>query len=88
METAELMGQSRDHRLAEVGTEPECPLCGRPRVTRSCYIRCNPCGVNWLDEEMHLPNYLQRDPRVVRREAALMVNGTRPTAGQPGAGAE
>jgi ribosomal protein L37AE/L43A len=38
---------ARAERLAEVGTEPACPFCGRPRVTRSTYIRCNRCGLNW-----------------------------------------
>lgn len=39
----------RQDRLNEVGSEEPCPLCGRPRVTRSCYVRCNPCGLNWED---------------------------------------
>lgn len=38
---------SRAERLAEVGSEPPCPFCQRPRVKRSSYIRCNPCGLNW-----------------------------------------
>ena len=70
----------RRERLGEVGTEPECPLCGRPRVAHSDYIRCNPCAVNWLNDEMHLPNYLSSDPRVVRREAARTATATKPTA--------
>ena len=77
-----------DERLSEVGTEPPCPFCRRPRVSRSDYIRCNPCGVNWLDEEMGLPNYLDRDPRVARREAALTETGTKPTAEPKGGSAE
>lgn len=72
--------ESRQFRLSEVGTEPQCPFCQNPRVERTSYIRCNPCGVNWLNEEMHLPDYLARDPRVVLREAALMASGTKPTA--------
>lgn len=36
-------------RLNEAGTEPPCPLCQRPRVRRSSYVRCNPCGANWFD---------------------------------------
>ena len=64
--------QARQDRLNEVGTEPPCPFCGRPRVSRSSYIRCNPCGVNWLNEEMNLPNYLEMDPRVSRAAAARM----------------
>ncbi len=72
--------EARQFRLSEVGTEAPCPFCQRPRVERSSYIRCNPCGVNWLQEEMHLPNYLNLDPRIARREAALMASGARPTA--------
>lgn len=80
--------EARQFRLSEQGTEPDCPFCGNPRVERTSYIRCNPCGVNWLNEEMHLPNYLSRDPRVARREAALMASGTKPTADTSRAGAE
>jgi hypothetical protein len=72
----------RELRRNEVGTEPPCPFCHKPRVTRSDYIRCNPCGVNCLDQEMHLPNYLDLDPRVARREAARTVTGTKPAAEQ------
>jgi ribosomal protein L37AE/L43A len=71
---------NRQERLNEVGTEPPCPFCQRPRVARSDYIRCNPCGVNWLNEEMHLPNYLDRNPNACRSEAARMARGTKPTA--------
>jgi len=57
---------NRQERMNEPGTLSPCPFCQRPRVQRSDYIRCNPCGINWLDEEMHLPNYLNLDPRVAR----------------------
>lgn len=67
-------------RINEEGIEPDCPFCHKPRVSRSDYIRCNRCGVNWLDEERHLPNYLDVDPRVPRRAAALMANVTKPNA--------
>lgn len=40
---------ARQARLNEVGTMPPCPFCSRPRVERSDYIRCNPCGVNWIE---------------------------------------
>jgi ribosomal protein L37AE/L43A len=80
MEAAEQQALDRRERLNEVGREPPCPFCKRPRVSRSDYIRCNPCGVNWLNEEMHLHNYLSLDPRTARRVAALMGNGTKPTA--------
>ena len=50
----------------EEGTEPPCPFCQVPRVRRTDYVRCNDCGVNWLDSEMHLPNYLNRNPSAAR----------------------
>lgn len=81
MELTEYMAMSREERLAEVGTEPPCPFCGTPRVLRSDYVRCNPCGVNWLAEEMQLPDYLNRDPRVARKNA-LTGNLTSSTAEQ------
>jgi ribosomal protein L37AE/L43A len=40
--------ESRRERLSEVGTEPPCPFCQRPRVKRTDYTRCNRCGENWL----------------------------------------
>jgi ribosomal protein L37AE/L43A len=66
----------------EVGTEPPCPFCGKPRVLRSSYIRCNRCGVNWLAEEMSLPDYLNLDPRVARAISARMGNSTKRIAEQ------
>lgn len=68
--TFEQQEANRKERLEEVGAMPTCPFCGKPRVARSDYLRCNPCGVNWLDEEMHLPNYINLDPRVARRAAS------------------
>lgn len=78
----------REARRNDPGTEPPCPFCQRPRVKRSDYIRCNPCGVNWLMEEMHLPNYLNRDPRISRAEAARTASTAKPTAVQQAEGAE
>ena len=83
MLTYEEQELNRQDRLNEQGTEPRCPFCQRPRVLRSDYIRCNPCGVNWLFEEMHLPNYLTLDPRVARKAVARTENQTRPIAEQP-----
>jgi ribosomal protein L37AE/L43A len=80
--------EARQERLNEVGSEPPCPFCQRQRVSRSDYIRCNPCGVNWLNEEMHLPNYLSADPRVARRAVAPTESVTKPTAGRPGGAAD
>jgi ribosomal protein L37AE/L43A len=53
--------EARRERLAEVGTEPPCPFCKRPRVKRSDYTRCNPCGLNWIQGED-----LTKDPRASR----------------------
>lgn len=39
-----------------------CPFCKRPRSRRSDYVRCAPCGTNWLDGED-----LSRDPRIDRK---------------------
>lgn len=44
---AEVMIQTREDRLAEKGSGPLCPFCQKPRVARSVYLRCNPCGMNW-----------------------------------------
>lgn len=86
--TFEQQEQARQDRLNEVGTEPPCPFCHVLRVERSNYIRCNHCGINWANEEMHLPNYLSSDPRVARRAAALTEKGTLPTAEQQAGRAE
>ena len=80
MLTREEQDRMRVEAVNELGTEPQCPFCGRPRVSRSSYIRCNGCGVNWLDEEMGLPNYLDLDPRVARARNVRTATGTRPTA--------
>jgi hypothetical protein len=45
---SEVMCQTREERLVEVGTMPPCPYCEKPRVQRSLYVRCNPCGKNWV----------------------------------------
>ena len=42
MLTYEEQESMRKDAMDEVGTEPPCPFCGRPRVSRSSYIRCNP----------------------------------------------
>jgi len=80
MLTFEQQEENRRERLAEVGTEPPCPFCHRPRVLRSDYVRCNRCGINWLAEEMNLPNYLNLDPRVARSKNARMGSSTAPIA--------
>lgn len=49
METTEWFKLTPEQRVSEHGDEPECPFCHNPRVTRSSYVRCNPCGMNWMD---------------------------------------
>ena len=78
----------RKERLNEPGTQAPCPFCQRPRVQRRDYIRCNPCGVNWLDEEMHLPNYLNRNPSVARKAVVPTVDTAKPPAEPTGTDAE
>ena len=63
MELLEWMQLTREQRLAEVGSEPPCPRCGKPRVSRSTYIRCNPCGANWSPAE---GGDITKDPRLSR----------------------
>jgi len=87
MQTYEEQEAMRAQARNEQGTEPNCPFCQKPRVSRSDYIRCNQCAVNWLNEEMHLPNYLDLDPRVARRKAALTATGIKPIADISGADA-
>jgi ribosomal protein L37AE/L43A len=48
---------ARQERLNEPGTEPPCPLCQRPRVKRSDYIRCNRCGLNWTNGEQAIDRH-------------------------------
>lgn len=57
----EWTSMTHTQRVNEVGTEPPCPFCERPRVLRSNYTRCNPCGKNWLIGED-----LTKDPRASR----------------------
>ena len=76
MLTYEEQELNRLERLNEEGTELPCPFCQRLRVRRTDYIRCNRCGTNWLDEELHLPDYLHRNPSAARGEAARMMRGT------------
>ena len=53
----------RQKAMNEVGIEPPCPFCGRPRVSRTSYIRCNPCGANWSPAE---GGDITKDPRLRR----------------------
>lgn len=61
MEAIEERELARRERLSEVGILPPCPFCQKPRVQRSDYIRCNPCGINWLSGED-----ISKDPRASR----------------------
>jgi ribosomal protein L37AE/L43A len=63
MLTVEEQESMRQAAMNEVGTEPPCPFCGRPRVSRTSYIRCNPCGVNWSPAE---GEDITKDPRLSR----------------------
>ena len=47
--------------LDEKGTCAPCPFCGKNRVQRSDYIRCNNCSINWDEGEN-----LDKDPRTER----------------------
>lgn len=77
-----MLQEARQVAVNELGTMPPCPFCERPRVQRSNYIRCNPCGTNWLQEEMDLPNYLNRNPAAARSEAVRTLReGLKPSAG-------
>ena len=73
---------------SEVGTGPNCLFCGIPRVQRSDYIRCMGCGINWLDEERNLPNYLNRNPAAARSETARMAIAQQKSAGNSAAAAD
>jgi hypothetical protein len=44
------MKMTPNERVFEPGDELDCPFCQNPRVTRSDYIRCNHCGMNWLSD--------------------------------------
>lgn len=61
MITEEQQEAARQAYFGEKGTEPPCPFCQKPRVKRSDYIRCLPCGVNWLQGEN-----IFADPRIER----------------------
>jgi hypothetical protein len=65
---------ARQERLTEAGTMPPCPLCQKPRVQRSDYIRCNPCGVNWLNGED-----IDKNPKVERWNQMLNAARSRGT---------
>lgn len=68
---------------SEQGTETACPMCQTPRVSReSGYIRCNQCGVNWLQGENR-----SKDPRVERYHA-VMASARSKSAGNSAAAAD
>lgn len=79
MTLAECMCQTKEGRLAEVGTMPACPFCQRPRVQRSTYIRCNPCGMNWFKDQG-----IMKHPHVKRQaisSSEAETDGSAPPAG-------
>ena len=75
-EMLELMEKLK-REIAEGGELKDlpCPFCQKPRSQRSDYVRCSPCGINWLQSEMGLPNYLNRNPSACRSEAARTIRG-------------
>ena len=60
------MFQAIKDSLNAPGTLSPCPFCGVPRHQRSDYVRCQPCGVNWLAGED-----LNKDPRNARMAAFI-----------------
>lgn len=59
MESKTWYEMTPQERINEAGSEPDCPFCRNPRVTRNTYIRCNRCGVNWFRG-----TDISRDPRM------------------------
>ena len=49
-----------------------CPFCKLPRCTRSSYIRCQHCGINWSPGED-----MSKDPHIERYK--VMVESQRKT---------
>ena len=82
--TDEQLEEARQARLNEVGTMPDCPFCQRPRVQRSDYVRCNKCGINWLNgEDMSKNPLLSREPYLTwstTRTSTGKTSGTAPIA--------
>jgi uncharacterized Zn finger protein (UPF0148 family) len=52
---------AKENREGGEMKDSPCPLCKRPLSQRSDYVRCNPCGVNFLPGED-----LDKDPRPER----------------------
>lgn len=71
-DTLKYMALTREQRLNESGDQPPCPFCLRPRVTRSTYIRCNPCGVNWSTRKEDEED-ISKDPRLSRPSITLIM---------------
>ncbi len=47
---------TRENREGGELTDLLCPFCKKPRSLRSDYIRCQPCGLNWLPGEDYSKN--------------------------------
>ncbi len=44
-----------------------CPVCGLPRCSRSDYIRCSRCAINWMDgDELTKNPTMERYQKMVR----------------------
>lgn len=50
--------------------ELPCPICLKPRSQRSDYIRCSPCGLNWLEgEDLSKSPLLSRAPYLATKSS-------------------
>lgn len=78
MLTFEEQEQARQDRMNEAGTEPPCPMCKKPRVTRTDYIRCNPCGLNWSEGQAIDRHPLATQPTV--STGTEIASGAQPAA--------
>lgn len=58
-------------------TSLPCPFCGKPRSQRSDYIRCTPCGMNWLQgEDLDRNPKLSRAPYLGTRSSSVVQDGS------------
>ncbi len=65
-------------------TDQPCPICGLPRSRRSDYVRCQPCGLNWLEGEplnQNPKNYRWQQFLSVLRQDTTRAAGAKPASG-------
>ena len=85
MELEKWMSMTHEERLNEPGTMPPCPFCQRMRVQRSDYVRCNPCGLNWLKgEDLSKNPHLSRAPYLSTITTRTVVRPSVPSAEEVG----